>query len=244
MEQIQNKIPKSVLIVGGSGGIGSALVNHLLEQDDAINIAATVHRGEVPTRAANLTWYNVDVTNDEDVKNLASNFDRLDWLINSVGVLQIDNYRPEKSIAAVQKDYMMHCMEMNALPSLLLARHFNSSLKRSDAPLFAAVSARVGSIEENYLGGWYSYRMSKAALNMALKTLSIEWQRTHPHGCVAALHPGTNRTRLSEPFLAKVKESAILQPAHTASLLYSLLLSLDPQQSGQFWTWEGDKLPW
>jgi NAD(P)-dependent dehydrogenase (short-subunit alcohol dehydrogenase family) len=110
--------------------------------------------------------------------------------------------------------------------------------------LLATVSARVGSIEDNHLGGWYSYRISKAALNMALKTLSIEWQHSHPRGCVAALHPGTNDTALSKPFQANVAAKDLFDPAYTASMLVALLTGLKPVDSGRFWAWNGEILPW
>ena len=111
-------------------------------------------------------------------------------------------------------------------------------------PKLAAVSARVGSIEDNRLGGWYSYRMSKAALNMALKTLSIEWKHSHAKGCVAALHPGTNDSPLSKPFQANVAAQNLFDPACTATCFVTLLTRLQPADSGKFWAWDGSQLPW
>ena len=119
-----------------------------------------------------------------------------------------------------------------------------TALKRSPAPLLATVSARVGSIEDNRLGGWYSYRMSKAALNMALKTLSIEWKHSHPRGCVAALHPGTNDTALSKPFQANVAAENLFAPEYTASSFVDLLSRLQPADSGNFWAWDGSRIAW
>ena len=133
---------------------------------------------------------------------------------------------------------------VNTLPSLLLAKHFSKALKQSPAPLLATISARVGSIEDNRLGGWYSYRTSKAALNMALKTLSIEWRHSHPRGCIAALHPGTNDTPLSKPFQANVAAKDLFEPANTAVSFVELLARLSPADSGRFWAWDGEILPW
>ena len=106
------------------------------------------------------------------------------------------------------------------------------------------MSARVGSIEDNRLGGWYSYRISKAALNMALKTLSIEWKHSHPRGCVAALPPGTNDTPLSKPFQSNVAPDDLFDPAYTASMFVDLLARLKPSDSGQFRARNGATLPW
>ncbi|MGD2173648.1 MAG: short chain dehydrogenase, partial [Gammaproteobacteria bacterium] len=133
---------------------------------------------------------------------------------------------------------------INTLPSLLLAKHFDAAFKRSGAPLLATVSARVGSIEDNRLGGWYSYRISKAALNMALKTLSIEWRHRFPGGRVAALHPGTNDTELSKPYQANVPAENLFDPARTAASFVSLLERLEPSGSGGFRAWDGELLPW
>ncbi|MDX1321189.1 MAG: SDR family NAD(P)-dependent oxidoreductase, partial [Oceanospirillum sp.] len=130
------------------------------------------------------------------------------------------------------------------LPTLLLAQHFSSALKKSTRGIFAAVSAKVGSIEDNRLGGWYSYRASKAALNMALKTLSIEWQRSHKQLCVAALHPGTTDTGLSEPFQKNVPEGKLFTPEQTGHYLLNVLEQLTPEQTGSFFSWNGETLPW
>ena len=140
--------------------------------------------------------------------------------------------------------FLLESVRVNTLPTLLLAKYFSAALKRSPAPLLAAVSARVGSIEDNRLGGWYSYRMSKAALNMALKTLSIEWRHSHPRGCVAALHPGTNDTALSKPFQANVAAQNLFRPEYTASMLVKLLSRLGPDDSGIFWAWDGTRIAW
>ena len=151
---------------------------------------------------------------------------------------------PEKSIRALDADFLLENMRINTLPTLLLAKHFSSALKKSPAPLLATISARVGSIEDNRLGGWYSYRMSKAALNMALKTLSIEWKHSHPRGCVAALHPGTNDSPLSKPFQANVAAPDLFDPKDTAVCFLRLLRRLNAGDSGKFWTWDGATLSW
>ncbi|EKO3738305.1 SDR family NAD(P)-dependent oxidoreductase, partial [Vibrio metschnikovii] len=130
------------------------------------------------------------------------------------------------------------------LPTLLLAKYFSPLMKTSDAAKFVTISAKVGSISDNRLGGWYSYRASKAALNMLLKTLSIEWQRTIKRGVVLALHPGTTDTPLSKPFQANVPADKLLTPEQAAQYLVELIIQATLQQTGQFLAYNGERLPW
>ncbi|MEM7543712.1 MAG: short chain dehydrogenase, partial [Pseudomonadota bacterium] len=160
------------------------------------------------------------------------------------GLLHDESHGPEKTIRAVDADFMMENIRVNTLPTLMLARHFSPVLKRSLSPLFATVSAKVGSIADNRLGGWYSYRLSKAALNMAIKTLSIEWRHANPRGVVAALHPGTNDTALSQPFQKNVPPSNLMLPEESCEAMVDVLQGLTPANSGKFWAWDGEELPW
>jgi len=108
----------------------------------------------------------------------------------------------------------------------------------------AVISAKVGSIQDNRLGGWYSYRASKAALNMAIKTISLEWQYKVPNCCVAALHPGTTDTQLSAPFQANVAIKKLFSADQTAALLIDVIDNLNSKNSGRFWNWDGKEIPW
>ncbi len=205
---------------------------------------ATYHRNPVDLADARLRWRQLDLRDQNAIESWAGGFERVDWLLNCAGFLHGDIGGPEKSVRAVDSEFLLESVRINALPTLLLARFFAAALKRSPAPLLAAISARVGSIEDNRLGGWYSYRMSKAALNMALKTLSIEWKHSHPRGCVAALHPGTNDTALSKPFQANVAADNLFRPEYTASMFVELLSRLGPADSGNFWAWDGARIAW
>jgi NAD(P)-dependent dehydrogenase (short-subunit alcohol dehydrogenase family) len=189
-------------------------------------------------------WQNLDVRDPSTIQQWSSRFDRVDWILNCVGFLHEDGRGPEKSIRAVDSEFLLESIRINTLPTLLLARYFATALKKSAAPVLATISARVGSIEDNRLGGWYSYRISKAALNMALKTLSIEWKHSHPKGCVLALHPGTNDTDLSKPFQTNVVPENLFKPSYTASMFVKLLSQLEPNQSGSFQAWDGTHIPW
>ena len=236
--------PQSIILVGASGGIGGGLLDALLQRYPQASIHASYHHHPGRLEDPRVHWQCLDVRDEQAIADWAADFERVDWLLNCVGFLHSDAGRPEKSIHALQGDFLLENIRINTLPTLLLAKHFDAAFKASPAPLLATVSARVGSIEDNRLGGWYSYRMSKAALNMALKTLGIEWRHRHPRGCVAALHPGTNDTALSKPYQASLAPGALFDPADTAVSFVSLLAGLEASDSGNFWAWNGERLPW
>lgn len=234
----------NALILGGSGGIGQAFVEHLLQSHQDISIDATYHRHKPARVDTRCRWHAADITQERDIERLCANIDELDLCINAVGLLHDQQHQPEKSTRQIGADYFMKSMQINALPTLLLAKHLAPHFKHKRQAVFATVSARVGSIEENYLGGWYSYRASKAALNMILKTLSIEWQRSLPNVSVAALHPGTTDTALSKPFQSHVPEQQLFEPATSVSYMMDVIRQLIPENSGKFWSFDGEILPW
>jgi NAD(P)-dependent dehydrogenase (short-subunit alcohol dehydrogenase family) len=236
--------PQRIIVVGASGGIGQALTRALLDRYPAAEIWATRYRSAAPFEQERLRWVQLDVRDPSAIETWAAEFDRVDWVLNCAGFLHGSAGGPEKTIRSIEADFLLENIKLNTLPTLLLARYLAAALKQSGAPLLATVSARVGSIEDNRLGGWYSYRISKAALNMALKTLSIEWKHSHPRGCVAALHPGTNDTALSKPFQANVPPGNLFEPAYTANMFVTLLSRLEPADSGRFWAWDGNQIPW
>lgn len=158
------KYPQTVILVGGSGGLGRAMVKTLLDQLPDVRIFATHHSTAIPFRHERLNWRRLDIRDPDAIEQWSSDFDRVDWILNLAGFLHGEAGGPEKNIRALDADFLIHSIRVNSLPSLLLAKHFALALKQSPAPLLAAVSARVGSIEDNRLGGWYSYRISKARL--------------------------------------------------------------------------------
>lgn len=239
-----SEFPHQVIVIGGSGGLGQAMCESLLANLPNVQVSATHLKSDIPFQHERISWHSLDIRDSAAIEEWASDFDHVDWILNFAGYLHGSAGKPEKSIRAIDPEFMMENIRINALPTLLFARHFGRALKQSSAPIMATVSARVGSIEDNRLGGWYSYRMSKAALNMALKTLSIEWKHSHPKGCIAALHPGTNDTALSKPFQANVKPEKLFETSYTASMLLKLLRGLSPSNSGCFWSWDGNIIPW
>lgn len=239
-----DKTPFRILIPGGSGAIGQAMINELLKVFPQANVHATYNRSAIELVHERLQWHQLDVRDPDKFEQLAGEFDSIDWILNCVGYLHGEFGGPEKSIKSIDSDFFIENMTINTLPTLLLAKHFSRALKNSHAPKLATISGRVGSIEDNRLGGWYSYRISKAALNMALKTISIEWKHSHPNGCVTALHPGTNDTPLSKPFQANVAAENLFDPAYTAAHFVKLLTRIGPADSGQFRAWDGEIIPW
>lgn len=249
------------LIIGGTGGIGQAMIKQLLNTNPiaaeaGVQIFATYHSREPSLQADNLHWLRMDVTEEASIAaaivDIKAQTTQLHWVINAVGLLHTATEGPEKSIRQLEPEYFMQNMAVNALPSLLIAKHIKPLLKpatattATDAPatIYATVSARVGSIMDNRVGGWYSYRMSKAALNMGMKTLSIEWARTLKQVCVVVLQPGTVDTELSKPFQGNVPEDKLFTVEYSAKKLLSVLADMSAEQTGSFVDWSGAAIPW
>lgn len=250
--------PAVALVTGANNGIGLALVEELLARPDVERVYAACRRpAEARSLArlcrddARLTPLELDVTDDASLAHAVNRIDadgqpgRLDLVINTAGVLHSnDGLRPERRLTDVNADHLRRAFDVNALGALRLAKSVEPVLRRSVAPVFASLSARVGSIEDNRLGGWYGYRASKAALNMLLKTLSIEWSRLRPAICCVALHPGTVATRLSAPFTRRRDGLRVFSTAEAAANLISIVLGLTPAQTGRFLAWDGSEIPW
>ncbi len=234
----------NVVITGGSGGIGSAFVRVLAARPDVDKIIATHNDHSFAVDHEKASWHRLDLTDEVAIKAWAAQLNEIDWLINAAGLLHTPAHGPEKSIRQVDPAFFLQNMSINALPALLLAKHLHGKFRHGRPGVFATVSARVGSIEDNRLGGWFSYRSSKAALNMSLKTLAIEWRRTLPNVAVVALHPGTTDTTLSKPFQRNVPDGQLFTPEYSVSCMLSVLEKLKPADSGQFLAFDGERLPW
>lgn len=251
---------KTYLIIGGTGGIGQAMVQQLVtatanEQDDnnRIQVFATYHRSVPDFEADNLYWLQMDVSDESSIKQAADDIKQqsthLNWVINCVGLLHTESAQPEKALRQVETGFFLQNMQINALAGLLIAKHIRPLLAKAersaDKPaIFATISARVGSISDNQLGGWYSYRMSKAALNMGMKNLSIEWARSLKDVCIVVMQPGTVNTQLSAPFQGNVADGQLFSPAYSAECLLEVLSGMSADKSGSFIDWAGESIPW
>lgn len=235
----------NVLVLGGSGGIGSALVRCLAARNDVDVVHASYFTSELSEdKHPKVYWHKVDPKDEIQVRGLLELIGSIHWCINAVGMLHVMGMGPEKSLSRFNTDFFLENIKANTVPSLLLAKYLPAVFKGMKNPIFATVSAKVGSIEDNQLGGWVSYRASKAALNMALKTTAIEWRRTLPQAAVAALHPGTVDTHLSKPFQSNVPEGKLFSPELSAQYMLAVLDKITPAESGRFWSWDGSELPW
>jgi NAD(P)-dependent dehydrogenase (short-subunit alcohol dehydrogenase family) len=218
----------AVLVQGASRGIGLALVRRLLEHSEVGRVFATCRNPQAA----------------EDLATLAEEY-RLALVINCAGVLhEPGGMQPERRLADVKVESFVQSVRVNALGPLLMAKHFEPLLRSAQRTVFASISARVGSIGDNRLGGWYAYRASKAAQNMATRNLSIELRRRARGIICVALHPGTVDTGLSEPFQSRVPSNKLFTPAQAAENLLAVVDSLDPDSNGKFYAWDGSEIPW
>jgi NAD(P)-dependent dehydrogenase (short-subunit alcohol dehydrogenase family) len=235
----------NIVIAGGSGGIGGAFVDKLAARSNVETIVASYHRSYPPgVEHQKVSWHQLDLTHEPAIRDWAAQIGEIDWLINAVGMLHTPAQGPEKTVRHIDPASFLQSMSINTVPTLLLAKHLHGKFRHGRPAVFATVSAKVGSIEDNRLGGWFSYRASKAALNMCLKTLAIEWRRSLPNVAVAALHPGTTDTALSRPFQHNVPTGQLFTPGQSVSCMLDVLDGLKPSDSGQFLAFDGEKLPW
>ncbi|NOH97631.1 SDR family NAD(P)-dependent oxidoreductase [Vibrio sp. 99-70-13A1] len=233
-----------ILIIGGSGGIGHALIKQLLARKPDASIYATYNSSDPRIDHGNVQWFKVDASSEQDVLWLSNQLSDLDLLINAIGSLHTENKKPEKSVSEFCPDFFHHNLDSNVVPTILLSKYFAKHLKSKHTTFFVSLSARVGSIEDNNIGGWISYRCSKAALNMAIKTISIEWKYKSPHCCVLSFHPGTTDTELSKPFQKNVKPEKLFTSQYVACQLLDLLKYKDASDTGKFFSFNGEEIPW
>lgn len=241
-------LPKFNVVIAGGGGISCALLA-ALEQRPGLNKAIVLERNPGPRpdsdRVLRLT---LDAERPDSIaqaaEQAAEHVDRIHLLINTVGVLHDSSLRPEKSLKAVSQQSLLHSFAVNAAFLPLLAQAFSALMRHDEPAMLASLSARVGSIEDNHSGGWYSYRAAKAAQNMLLRTLAREWRLSHPRTTVLALHPGTVDTRLSQPFVTANYRKRVLTPSECAASLLRVMASMDLGDSGSFHDWKGEVIPW
>jgi NAD(P)-dependent dehydrogenase (short-subunit alcohol dehydrogenase family) len=230
-----NSFPEGfrALVIGASGGLGQAFVQALRDKPRCAEVVA-LSRQSVP---------RIDFDDEASVADAASLLapgGPFHLIINAVGLLHNADFMPEKKLADLSYAQLEATFRTNTFGPALVLRHF-SPLLDGQRGVLAVISAKVGSIEDNRLGGWYSYRASKAALNMMLKTAAIELKRSKPNAVMVSLHPGTVNTGLSRPF----KGEQIGRPAWLAAQeMLAVLDGLSAADTGSFVAYDGARLPW
>lgn len=233
--------PVSVAVIGASGGIGHAMCR-LLAQDPAVERVHALSRSGTSHDSPKIRPGFIDIEDEASIEAAASSLgdDRLGLVLVLTGILHDgDTISPERRMSELSPPAMNRVFAINAIGPALVAKHFLPTLKRRGKTVFAALSARVGSIGDNRLGGWASYRASKAALNQYIRTLSIEHARRYPDSIVAALHPGTVDTPLSRPFTSRTPPDRLFEAERSAAYLLEVVDSLDASDTGGFFAWDG-----
>ncbi len=230
------------LVVGGSGGIGSAFVS-LLTADCRFNHVTTWSRSAASVARDKTSTRQIDLRDEATIAAAARDLGAVDLVLIATGLLHDDDMKPEKTWRSLEPTTMMRAFEINAIGPALIAKHVLPLLPRDRRAVFAALSARVGSIGDNRLGGWYSYRASKSALNQLIRCFSIELGVRHPLAVCVGLHPGTVDTALSKPFQTGVLADQLATPAIAAAHLMNVISRLTLQDSGKVFDWQGKIVP-
>ena len=219
------------VVLGASGGIGTAIAGELRSDPNCLKLSTLSRRDN-----------GFDVTDEDSVAAAAAEAgDGLHLVFCATGGLVVDGVGPEKSLKQVDPRVMMRQFALNAIGPALVLKHFAPKLARKERSIFAFLSARVGSIGDNRLGGWISYRASKAALNQIVRTAAVEINRTHPCAVVVALHPGTVATKMTAPYCTHHRR---LDPSESACAMLQVVDQLTLENNGGFFAYDGSPVAW
>lgn len=244
-----NEKPRARLavVVGARGGIGSALVQALATSGRFDTVLALSRSPAVSDAPGGVVADGfLDLTDEESIAaaaNRASSLGEPRLVIVATGILHDPTLRPERSFRSLEPGSMERAFAINATGPALVAKHFLPLLPKTGRSVFAAISARVGSIGDNRLGGWHAYRSSKAALNMLLANFAIELARQRPEALCLGLHPGTVDTALSRPFQTNLPPGQLHSAAQCANQLLAVIDSATTADSGRVLAWDGSRVP-
>jgi NAD(P)-dependent dehydrogenase (short-subunit alcohol dehydrogenase family) len=231
-----NKKDTLAVVIGGGGSIGGALVKELRSSKEFYDVVVCGRSSKI----------ELDLFSEDSITNAATSVSSMKIPISMValctGVLHSEVITPEKTWRRVEAQSLETIFHVNAIGPMLVMKHFLPLLAKVGTSVFACLSARVGSIGDNGLGGWYGYRASKAALNQFVKTASVELSRTRPEAACIAIHPGTVATSLSRPFSKTGLD--VMTPEQCARKLHKVLNEALPQDSGGFFYYEKRRIPW
>ncbi|RKF19360.1 SDR family NAD(P)-dependent oxidoreductase [Altericroceibacterium spongiae] len=234
---MNRKSKSSAVIIGASGGIGSALEATLTEED-----TFDIVYGFARSRSGG---QHIDLLDEASIAAAAKRVaggPPPKLVIIASGLLHTDKKGPEKTFRDLNPEWLARVYAVNAIGPALVAKHFLPLMPKGERCVFAALSARVGSISDNRLGGWYGYRASKAALNMLLRNLAIEEQRKNSRSIIVGLHPGTVDTALSHPFQGNVPEGKLFDTDRAALQLLDVIEELKVPDSGKLFDHEGKEI--
>lgn len=235
---------KNIAIIGSSGALGSEFTRQL----SMLHPNATIHafsRHGAKAFATNVLHHLIDYSDEESIAaaaSIASKETAIDMVVVATGILHDGDIRPEKSLRELSAKKFHHLFEANTILPALIAKHFIPGLNQENRSIFAVMTARVGSISDNHLGGWYAYRASKAALNMIIKNTAIEIGRRNKQAIIVGLHPGTVDSSLSKPFQVNIPDGKLFTPDFSVKKLLEVLEKLIPEHTGQCFDWDGKEI--
>jgi NAD(P)-dependent dehydrogenase (short-subunit alcohol dehydrogenase family) len=240
---------RNIIVIGANQGIGQGLTKILSTQADTNVIATSRNYGKKLIESNRLWKIKCDIRSERSIQSfleqIQNQFQNIDMLINCAGLLHTNDYLPKKTLSKINADQLLKNYQINAMGHLLLLKKMESMIASSKNPIVTSISARIGSIKDNNLGGWYSYRMSKAALNMGFKTLEIEWKRKHPHIKLLLIHPGTTDTELSKPFQKRLKTGMLQSVEQTSEYIVEQInKKLNGQLEPLFVDFKGLSIEW
>lgn len=252
-ESFQIMKAHKAVIFGAGHGIGYALVQQLLKMNPNLHIHATFRQENkaqslISLQTGNqdrLSIHQIDPLQESNLQSLSEEIGQYDILINSIGVLHDEqDLAPEKSLRDVDLDNLVQSFKINSAITPLIAKHFTPKRKgEGSVSVFATISAKVGSLSDNKMGGWYGYRASKSALNMFLINISREFERKKLGSLVLAIHPGTTITELSKPYTGKTSLK-LHTPIETAINILNVIENKSLTETGKFYSWNGEEIPW
>ena len=233
---------EGVALIIGAGDIGKSISDYL--KIVSPNMDVVVCGRNLPNK--NDIYLDLDDDNSfTSFINQVSLFKKpIRLVINTSGFLHSNIVKPEKRLSHINRANIIKSFSINAIAPILIAKSIEKFIRPELPFSFASLSARVGSIGDNRLGGWYSYRASKAAQNQFLKTLSIEWRRKFPFSIVSILHPGTCNTKLSKPFQSSVPKDKLFTPSQSSEYLINIISEQKPSDSGKFISWDRSIIDW
>ena len=232
---------RKVAVIGSSGAIGRAFVDHYIN-DLSINSIFSFSRSSIGIDNNKVKHFLIDIENESSIENAAKSVEEtnFDEIIIASGLLHTNEFGPEKSIKELKADNILKVLNVNTVGPAIIGKYFLPLLNKDNKSVMAFLSARVGSISENKLGGWYAYRASKSALNQVIKTFSIELKRTNPKAIIIGLQPGTVDSELSAPFKRSVSNNKLFSAEYSVSQLIGVIERADESSSGNLISWDGE----